>query len=174
MANQANLPLAGHSQTFTFNNNQIRIIEQNGEPWFVAVDVCRVLGISNVTDALRPLNTDENTLGKIEGIRRGNPKTNITSESGLYKLIMRSNKPGAKVFQDWITCEVLPAIHKTGSYSTAPQAPAIRDKSPKYLNHPNYELASQLAAKAAQAVFEAALVGGEGWLKNKRRRLTMS
>jgi len=95
--------------SFNFKNMPIRIVEHKGEPWFVAVDVCRALNIQvksngevNVTQALKNLDKNELTLSKKEGIHRGNPKTNLISESGLYKLIMRSNKPEAKAFQNWV------------------------------------------------------------------------
>jgi len=109
-------------QIFDFADKQLRVIEQNGEPWFVAVDVCRMLGIQvqsngtvNVTVALRNLDKKEITLYSIQG-NGGSRKTNLISESGLYKLIMRSDKPQAKPFQDWVTKVVLPAIRKDGGY----------------------------------------------------------
>ncbi len=102
-------------QTFTYNNAQVRTIEINGEPWFVLKDVCDVLDISNATVTASRLEEDEVTkfdLGGKAGI------TNIINESGLYNVILRSNKPEAKPFRKWVTSEVLPSIRKTGSYST--------------------------------------------------------
>jgi prophage antirepressor-like protein len=104
---------------FQFENSQIRTITKDGEPWFVAVDVCAVLGIINTTDAIKRLDDDERTLDLIEGSHR---QTNIVNESGLYSLILRSDKPEAKRFKKWITSEVLPALRKTGSYSLDPMA----------------------------------------------------
>lgn len=102
----------------------------DGDPWFVAADVCRVLGAYvyggkvNVTDATRKLEADEVL---VAGVDRINPWTFdrrakmvvLVSEPGLYRLIMRSDKPIARPFQDWITREVIPAIRKTGGYVLA-------------------------------------------------------
>ena len=108
-------------QIFNFQeNNEIRIINQNGEPWFVAKDVCDVLELTNPTEAIKSLDDDEkNTLRISEGIQqnRGNPNVNIISESGVYALVFRSNKPEAKNFARWVRKEVLPQIMHTGSYS---------------------------------------------------------
>jgi len=101
---------------FKFNDkHQVRTMTIKGEPWFVAVDACRVLGVGNTTEALRTLSKDEKDIRKVDTLG-GSQKTNIISESGLYKLIMRSNKPQAKSFQDWVTKIVLPAIRKDGGY----------------------------------------------------------
>lgn len=103
---------------FDYNGAEIRVLTKDGEPWFVAADVCEILGLTNPTEALKTLDDDEkNTLRISEGIR-GNPNMNIISESGLYTLIMRSNKPEAKKFRKWVTQEVLPSIRKTGAYLT--------------------------------------------------------
>lgn len=100
-----------------FNDHPVRIMNNNGEPWFIAKDVCSILGLTNPTEALRSLDGDEkNTLRITEGIQKGNPNVNIISESGLYKLIMRSRKPAAKKFVKWVTKDVLPSIRKTGAY----------------------------------------------------------
>jgi len=104
---------------FNYRSNEIRtVVDGNGEPWWVAKDVCDVLGMTNPTEALRSLDDDEkNTLRISEGIHAGNPNVNVINEPGLYTLIIRSNKPEAKKFKRWTTHEVLPAIRKTGSYS---------------------------------------------------------
>lgn len=106
-------------QTFHFNASTMRTLtDENGDPWFVAKDVCDILEISNNRDAISQLDDDEkNTVGISDGIP-GNPNKTIISEPGLYKLIMRSRKPEAKEFQRWITHEVLPTIRKHGAYMT--------------------------------------------------------
>lgn len=106
-------------QTFNFNTASLRVLTNgNDEPWFVAKDVCDILGISNNRDAISQLDSDEkNTVVISDGIA-GNPNKTIISEPGLYKFIMRSRKPEAKEFQRWVTHEVLPAIRKHGSYMT--------------------------------------------------------
>lgn len=101
-----------------FKNEQfgeVRTTVINGEPWFVAADVCRALEIGNPTDAMRRLDTDERTLVSIEGASNGLP-VNAVNEPGLYTLILGSRKPEAKVFKRWITHEVVPAIRQTGGY----------------------------------------------------------
>ena len=92
----------------------IRVVEKDGQPWFAAVDTCKVLGLRNPTMAMRHLAEAERTLNRIEG--SASRSLNLISESGLYKLIMRSDKPVAKPFQDWVTRTVLPAIRKDEAY----------------------------------------------------------
>ena len=94
-------------------------LDEDGNPWFVAADVCAALELGNPTEALRGLDSDEKiTLSNPEG----NPRAGIPhqfaaiSEPGLYSLIFRSRKPEAKTFKRWITHEVIPAIRKTGQY----------------------------------------------------------
>lgn len=104
-------------QTFNFNSNPVRTLtDENSDPWFVAKDVCDILGLENSRKATAELDSDEkNTVTISDGIA-GNPNRTIISEPGLYKLIMRSRKPEAKEFQRWVTHEVLPQIRKTGGY----------------------------------------------------------
>lgn len=106
-------------QTFNFNNATLRTLtDEAGDPWFVAKDVCDILGLENSRKATSDLDLDEkNTVTISDGIP-GNPNKTIISEPGLYKLIMRSRKPEAHEFQRWITHEVLPAIRKHGIYAT--------------------------------------------------------
>lgn len=102
-----------------FNNPEfgaVRTIMIDGEPWFVAHDVCNALDIANGRDATQRLDEDErNTVVINDGIR-GNPNKTVINESGLYSLILTSRKPEAKVFKRWITHEVIPTIRKTGGY----------------------------------------------------------
>nr|WP_319410293.1 BRO family protein [uncultured Cohaesibacter sp.] len=111
-------------------HHEIRVVEIEGEPWFVAADVCKALdvylgrrsGTPNVTMAVKKLNGDEARLNRIE-LRKGYPRqVMVVSEAGLYKLVMRSDKPQAKQFQDWVTRDVLPAIRKTGAYVKGEEA----------------------------------------------------
>lgn len=102
-----------------FENSQfgsIRTVMQDGEPWFVAADVCKALDVANPSDALNRLDDDERTLVSIEGASNGLP-LNVVNEPGLYTLILGSRKPEAKAFKRWVTHEVLPAIRKTGRYA---------------------------------------------------------
>ena len=104
---------------FNFNEKEVRIHrDKNGKPWFVAKDVCDVLGLSNITEALRNLDGDELTSEILKSGNQGR-EMKLVSESGLYALVIRSNKPNAKKFRKWITSEVLPSIRKTGGYIVA-------------------------------------------------------
>lgn len=93
---------------------EIRVIEKDGEPWFVAVDVCDILGLSNPTIAVSRLDNDERA--KFNLGRQGD--ATIVNEPGLYTLILGSRKPEAKAFKRWITHEVIPSIRKYGAYMT--------------------------------------------------------
>ncbi|QOR34414.1 phage antirepressor [Clostridium sp. 'deep sea'] len=101
-----------------FNNSefgQVRSLVIDNEPWFVAGDICKCLGVGNPSQALNRLDEDEkNTIILNEGI--GNPYKSAVNEYGLYNLILGSRKPEAKKFKRWVTHEVLPSIRKTGSY----------------------------------------------------------
>lgn len=101
---------------------RVRTTVIDGEPWFVAADVCHALDIGNPSDALNRLDDDERTLVSIEGASNGKP-VNGVNEPGLYSLVLGSRKPEAKAFKRWITHEVIPAIRKTGGYRV-PQSPA--------------------------------------------------
>lgn len=102
---------------------QVRTVTKDGEPWFVAADVCRALEVDPT--ATRRLDDDEkNTLRLTQGTS-GNPNVTIVNEPGLYSLVLGSRKPEAKNFKRWITHEVIPSIRKTGSYSIQePETPA--------------------------------------------------
>lgn len=93
----------------------VRAVTLEGEPWFVAADVCRALGLGNSSDVIKRLDEDERTLVSIEGASNGLP-VNAINEPGLYALNLGSRKPEAKAFKRWITHEVIPEIRKTGGY----------------------------------------------------------
>lgn len=92
---------------------QIRMVMVDDEPMFCLVDVCRALEIKNATDVAKRLDEDELTRLNLGG-RAG--ESNFITESGLYAVIVRSDKPNAKKFRKWVTSEVLPTIRKTGGY----------------------------------------------------------
>lgn len=104
-------------QLFNYGEKQVRTIETNGEVWFVAKDICDILDIQNVTQAVQNLDDDERAMFHIG--RQG--EANIISESGLYTLLLRSNKEEAKPFRRWVTHDVIPAVKRTGHYSTTPE-----------------------------------------------------
>ena len=105
-------------QVFDYNGSAVRTVEKDGEIWFVAKDVCDVLGYKNVTQTLDD-NLDDDERSIISIGRQGD--TNIITESGGFALVLRSNKPEAKKFRKWVTGTVLPQIKRTGSFSIKPE-----------------------------------------------------
>lgn len=104
-------------QIFKYQDSEVRTVELNGEPWFVLKDVCGILSIGNVSDVYTRLDADEKGVGQIDTLG-GRQNMNIINESGLYNVILRSDKPEAKPFRKWVTAEVLPTIRKHGAYMT--------------------------------------------------------
>lgn len=100
-------------QIFSYNGSQVRTVEKDGQPWWVLKDVCEVLEVKNPSDVFKRLDEDER--GRLNLGRQG--EANIINESGLYNVILRSDKPQAKPFRKWVTSEVLPTIRKTGQYN---------------------------------------------------------
>lgn len=96
---------------------QVRTTIINGEPWFVAADVCKALDISNSRDALTRLDDDEKGVASTDTLG-GKQDMTIVNEPGLYSLVLGSRKPEAKRFKRWITHDVIPAIRQTGAYMT--------------------------------------------------------
>lgn len=121
-----------------FNANSIRVVTIEGQPWFLGSDILRVL--YGATDGKGHLygRLGEDEVRKVNrislGFTGGKPMA-VLSESGLYKLIMRSDKPQARAFQDWVTREVLPSIRKTGAYVTG---------QPSIVENPNMDPLSLL------------------------------
>lgn len=109
---------------YDFKGHQVRVVEIDGNPWFVAADVCSALDMdlsagtsrwmAGVAD-FEKMRCKRSDLPQLFCGSRA-PTINLLSESGQYKMVMRSNKPDAKVFQDWVTSEVLPRIRKDGMY----------------------------------------------------------
>lgn len=106
-------------QVFHYCGNTVRTVERNGEPWFVLKDVCAVLGIGNSRMVSDRLDDDEKGVSQID-TPGGVQNMSIISESGLYNVILRSDKPEAKPFRKWVTAEVIPMIRKTGGYNNRP------------------------------------------------------
>lgn len=107
-------------QVFQYEDMPVRVIEQDGEPWWVLADVCRVLQLTTPAKVADRLDEDEKGMSLVHTLG-GNQNMTIINESGLYKVILRSDKPEAKKFTRWVTHEVLPTIRRTGAYMT-PQA----------------------------------------------------
>lgn len=104
-------------QIFTYNSNEVRTVEMNGEPWFVLKDVCEVLGLTDTGRTAERLDPDELTRTTLVSGGQ-NREMFVINESGLYSVILRSDKPEAKPFRKWVTSEVLPSIRKHGAYMT--------------------------------------------------------
>ena len=98
-----------------YKNSPVRIVEKDGEPWFVAKDVCDILALGNPRSSIALLDEDERGVHNMD-TPSGKQEMGIISEAGLYSLILRSRKPEAKAFKRWVTHEVLPSIRKTGAY----------------------------------------------------------
>ena len=103
-------------QSYNFKGASLRTLTDEGEPWFVAKDVCSVLELNNVSQALTRLDDDEKSSITLNDGTPGSPNKSIVSESGLYALVLASRKPEAHEFKRWVTHEVLPQIRKTGGY----------------------------------------------------------
>ncbi|MFW9594008.1 MAG: Bro-N domain-containing protein, partial [Macromonas sp.] len=121
----------GNLQTFRFTDTLIlRGFLRDGEPWFVAADVCAALEIGNVSMAANRLDADEKDISTVDTLG-GAQELVVINESGLYSLILTSRKPEAKKFKKWVTSEVLPSIRKTGSYTAPAAQPTPKPKQPR-------------------------------------------
>lgn len=103
---------------FSYGDRPVRTVQVDGEPWFVAADVCAILGIADPKSSVRVLDDDEKGVHSMPTLG-GQQDHLVVNEPGLYSLILRSRKPEAKAFKRWITHEVLPALRKTGTYSVS-------------------------------------------------------
>ena len=121
--------MSNELQVFNYQDREVRTVEINGEAWFIAKDICDILGLANSRKAVKSLDDDEKNTVTFSYGNRGNPNMTVVNEPGMYKLIFKSNKPEAKEFTRWVTHEVLPSIRKSGIYMTDKAADA-------YLNNP--------------------------------------
>lgn len=112
---------SANALTFFYPTQPLRHLWRDGEPWFVAADICIALGLGNNREALTRLDDDEKGVSSTD-TPGGKQEVAIVNESGLYSLILGSRKPEAKRFKKWVTAEVLPAIRRTGRYDGAAQA----------------------------------------------------
>lgn len=140
-------------QIFRFKDAfPVRIADRNGDPWFVAADVCKALELVNPRKAVTQLDEDEvsdvtfSYTGKSG--RQLTNRLNIISESGLYALIIRSSKPAAREFRKWITAEVLPTIRRTGAY-VLPESPVLSDPDDDPAKRTTAELVEQTNRRLA-------------------------
>src|SRR5690554_4068498 len=107
-------------KSFDFKGNQVRTVLINGQPWWVARDVCFVLDLGDVSKAVSRLDEDEKGTNSIPTLG-GNQQMLCINEYDLYSLILGSRKPEAREFKRWVTHKVLPQIRQTGSYNVETQ-----------------------------------------------------
>lgn len=135
-------------QKFTYTDHEVRVIDQEGTPWFVGKDVAEVLGYSNARDALvkHVDEEDKQNILKSQNATLDIPNRGLTviNESGLYSLILSSKLPSAKQFKRWVTGEVLPAIRKHGAYMTT-------EVIERTMNDPDYIIGIVQALKEERA-----------------------
>lgn len=146
---------------FNFGAHAVRVITRNGQPWFVASDICQALGYSNTSKAIGDhLDADERSnelVPRTPNDSLGVP-TNLINESGLYALVLRSRKPEARKFAKWVTSEVLPSIRQTGRYGQPTYSP-----DQVALAH---RAALVATAEVYQSVFDA-VMQGKDWQLNR-------
>lgn len=164
---------SGAASVHVFDGHNIRVVEIDGAPWFVAVDVCRALDMSvdnGVSNHLRRLKEDEkkvltltNWKGNREvlfGTHRGRPALAAIAEPGLYKLVMRSSKDAAEAWQNWLAEVVLPAIRKDGGYvlgeEKATRLDPVTGQPEMTIEELEVKLAAMKAAKVSRLEAELA------------------
>lgn len=115
-------------QSFNFNQNQIQVINKNGEAWFIASEVAAMLGYRDSYNMTRILDNDEKGTHNVSTLG-GNQDVSVINESGFYHAAFKSRKPEVKPFRKWVTSEVLPTIRKTGGYQIG-QKTTADDRTP--------------------------------------------
>ena len=153
-------------KVFNYQDQQVRTVVKDNEPWFVAKDVCNVINHSNHKVAVSRLDEDEVSKVYLTDSLGRNQKTTVVNEAGLYSLILTSNKPEAKQFKRWITHEVIPTIRKTGGYvanddlfiqTYLPQADEQTKQLFKVTLHTMKEQSKQIETMKPKALFADAV-----------------
>ena len=145
----------------------IRTVEINGEPWFVAADVCRALDIQNHKDAIKRLDEDERMGVALTDPHGREQETNCVNEPGLYSLVLGSRKPEARAFKRWVTHEVIPSIRKNGMYAIdalLENPDLLIEAAPKL----KAERQRRMQAEQERAALEEALDRSKEWYSIKR------
>ena len=137
---------------FNYNSVEVRTIQNDGEPWFVLRDVCNVLGLGTPARVAERLDTDEVSQTHITDSMGRQQEMTIINESGLYNVILRSDKPEAKPFRKWVTSEVLPSIRKSGGYIAGQDQLTPEELMAKALQVANKTLAEREARISALTV----------------------
>ncbi|WP_402465674.1 phage antirepressor KilAC domain-containing protein [Isoptericola aurantiacus] len=146
---------------FDFDGQAVRVVtDEQGEPWFVLADLCRILSIANVGNVLARLADDEKGSIRLTDGTPGTPNRATVNEAGMWTVILRSDSPAAEPVRRWVTHDVLPAIRKTGSYAVAPALPqdyatALRALAAEV--EQRAELEAKVAADAPKVIFADAV-----------------
>ncbi|CDO36006.1 phage antirepressor [Novosphingobium sp. KN65.2] len=142
---------------YSFESRPVRIIDRDGQPWFVAADVCAALDIANHRAALARLDDDEKGVVIVDTLG-GMQSVGAINESGIYKLMFRSRKQGAKRFTKWLTSEVLPSIRRTGSYGAPAATLDLKDPAVLHrllLDHTSNAMATEARVAELEPQVEA-------------------
>lgn len=157
-------PIGDVQSPFHYSGRPVRVVDLDGDPWFVAADVCAVLDIVNVADAVGRLASLDLGSTEVENARGSRVPMRVINESGLYDLILDSRKPEAKAFRRWVTSEVLPSVRKTGAYVSPTITPVQVD-----------QLVEELEARKAVALLSvltaARSLVGDDWTQARARSL---
>lgn len=108
---------------FNYGHAQVRVVQVDGEPWFVLADLCKILELPNRSMVARRLDDDMKGVIQID-TPGGRQSVTVVSEPGMYEVVIRSDKPEAAAFRRWITGTVLPEIRRTGAYGAPAFDPA--------------------------------------------------
>lgn len=163
-------------QVFRYQDNEVRTVEVNGEPWFVLKDVCNVLGLSTPSRVAERLDSDEVSQTHLTDSLGREQETTIVSESGLYNVILRSDKPEAKPFRKWVTSEVLPSIRKTGGYGQKALSPVEMFAMQAQINLDQERRLKAVEQKQAvldgvMDVMAAPLMAEDGWQEKAQKAI---
>jgi len=164
-------------QVFSYEGKEVRTIQRNGETWWVLKDVCGVLELSNARMIADRLDEDDVSLAYVTDSLGRQQQTNIVNESGLYNVILRSDKPEAKKFKRWVTHEVLPQIRRHGAYITTSKLEEIMNDPDSWIKlltalkeerQEKERLQLQAAQDKPKVVFADAVSVSDGTIFNRR------
>lgn len=161
---------------FDYHGNTVRTVERDGEPWFVLKDVCAVLGLSTPARVAERLDSDEVSQTHLTDSLGREQETTIVNESGLYNVLLRSDKPEAKPLRKWVTSEVLPSIRKTGSYNQKPLSPVEMFAMQAQINLDQERRLKAVEEKqdrfdGALAVMAAPMLESDGWQERAQKEI---
>lgn len=147
-------------QLFKFEHQPVRVVLVDGDPWFVLSDLCRALGIANVGNVVSRLHEDDIRQTDVTDTLNRAQLTKIVNESGMYEVVIRSDKKEAVRFRRWVTHKVLPEIRRTGSYSVMPAAPVAL---PSKKELAQWVVEAEERAEAAEAQVRELSIPASAW-----------